>query len=458
MKKTLFIILIALVVGVGLPVACTSDRSENDLGSAGGPIGQQGLRQDVDVTPVWDDAAADVVQIADSLPRVFRLLWDRSIPMGGYIDPHPDSISLPHNIQEFLKSVRLASDFGHADISLECSGISDQIVAYDCATKFGREFFDGGNSRMDLAISQVTSDILDGTVVGAALITDLMATTEFAVGATSLLPYLRDASLRAHFNNGSIHVALVGIKAAYWGIRGTGCRTEPPGSPGCWFNEGTESYQPLDSLIQRPLYVLLVGRSIKAPDRRVNPVVKMAQALQEAIAKIDLHAETLLDLFTHGTIASTDRFFWLPMKQEGFQPVDLLGNGYDCKQDGTFDLSGTFADSSIVVMDTRVDSRDSLYAGASEVRSVARDSVKFSLYCEHVRSNEDKICSKADDGRATNVTVRLRHQAADQSRLDSWSSVEHDPASTLYLDDFLDGLRPSYYEAAITPFPPIACR
>ena len=179
--------------------------------------GVDSLQITVEVTPVWSDAVLTDSPDINSVAQVFQLLWDRSIPIGGYVhSTNPDSQFALQRIHESLMSSRLTSDYGGRESSLECMVITDLLSPVDCNSRLSRDFFDGGQSRMDQAIEYLVSGLKSGTIMGAALITDMMTTSDFGIGATALLPHFKDPLLRGLFNEGAIHVAILGIRIPYW--------------------------------------------------------------------------------------------------------------------------------------------------------------------------------------------------------------------------------------------------
>ncbi|MCY4225804.1 MAG: hypothetical protein OXF06_13350, partial [Bacteroidetes bacterium] len=76
--------------------------------------------------PQWGEDSATETIDADTVMHEFHLLWDQSIPMGGYIHrTDPDSQGTLKSINDFLKSARLTTDYGGDESSLKCLGVTN---------------------------------------------------------------------------------------------------------------------------------------------------------------------------------------------------------------------------------------------------------------------------------------------------------------------------------------------
>ena len=422
---------------------------------------------DVAISPKWEDAASIDSMSTDSVKQVFRVFWDRSIPMRGYVhSTDPDSQFTLQRIHELLLNSRLAApDYGHRGISLECMGITSSVDSVACDSRLSHEFFIGDQSRMDRAIENMVSDLNAGNIKGAALITDMMTTTDYGIGASALIPFFRDSTLRGLFNEGVVHVALVGIRIPYWGVQSSAC-PQSEGSLGCWYHEGRQRYQLLEELAMRPLYVLIMGRSDGDEQRNETPVFQMAAALEESIAHM---GDVTSELMTGGALQdSKTQLVWHSLPDSlSYKPVDLiLRNGYDCKSDEIVGIRGEFADISLTVDEINAD----LVADSSKLISDliwenGSRSFTINLDCTFVRDegdrkDEEKIFNdeKTVKPSYSTLPVNLNHPVSNVD-WDTWSSIEESPNSTLYLTQFIDlGLRPDYYGVTIDPAPPLVCR
>lgn len=409
----------------------------------------QELTRDITIEPVWE--GADTVSVEDSVSEVFHLLWDQSIPMGGYVHKtDPDSQFILQRIQELLLSARLISNYGGNETALECLGVKEELVPIACDRRLSRDFFDGRESRIDQAIKHLTQN----NMRGAALITDFMTTTEYGIGATALLPYFRDTKLRASFNQANIHLAILGIRIPYWGVQEGGCLASE-GALGCWFDEGQQRYRILEGVANRPIYVLIIGRSVEGDRRKNNSVTMIAEELSRSL--VDLGFDVKSDAITAAPTKNTSNITWKPdLKEDAFKSVRLSKAGFYCKERGTHPVKGELRDSSFLfsVGKISLSPKDTLVAEDDINKSDGeeqREGLRLDLDCGKIRDTcKDKSTLSAL------ITVELDSDGmSHETDWSAWSSIEHDAHSTLYLSQFIEGLRPSHY---ITEIPlPLSC-
>jgi len=91
---------------------------------------------------------------------------------------------------------------------------------------------------------------------------------------------------------GEFHVGLFGVKADYWGVRVRGCAARPP--LGCRFDELRRRWEPLGTVEQTPVYVLVLGRGAE----RVVPVMESLEATVDELIRgrgvpIEMRSELL---------------------------------------------------------------------------------------------------------------------------------------------------------------------
>ena len=413
------------------------------------------LSRDITIEPVWEDADADTVSVEDSVSEVFHLLWDQSIPMGGYVHKtDPDSQFILQRIQELLLSARLISNYGGNETALECLGVKEELVPIDCDRRLSRDFFDGRESRIDQAIKHLTQN----NMRGAALITDFMTTTEYGIGATALLPYFRDTKLRASFNQANIHLAIVGIRLPYWGVQEGGCSASE-GALGCWFDEGQQRYRILEGVANRPIYVLIIGRGVEEDRRKNNSVTMIAEELSRSL--VDLGFDVKSDAITAAPTKNTSNIIWEPDLKEGaFRSVRLSKAGFYCKEKGTYPVKGELGDSSFLFSVEKISlnpTADTLVVEDNIIKSDGEEQhegLKLGLDCEKIRDTCKKVKDEPEkQGASPKITVTLGSDGmSHETDWSAWSSIEHDAHLTLYLSQFIEGLRPSHYRAKI-PLP-----
>ena len=417
---------IATVVIMLLGFGCSSNKDVS-------------LSETVKFEPAWDvDVPAPME--SDSVSRVFHFLWDQSIPLGGHVHrTDPDSQDALQIIDRLLKSARSISDY-RGD-SLKCLGITNSIMPIDCKSSLSRSFFAGGVSRLDQGVEYILDGLTNGTFKGAALITDLITTTSYGTGATALLPYLTDPTLKAYYKAGKIDVALIGVRMDYWGVHSGTCQALP-GPLGCWFNETQNRYHPLVRTVKRPIYVLLMGWRTKEGGRRKNPVHNMATAFFNSLTALEFEAK-------HETFALgyQDEFTWR-LDKKGSQPVSLdQEHGYYCKASRTYPFFGEFSDTTTMVSSVHlVDDKEIINQNKSESDSTR---INLGLNCEEllkrIRQND---CA---DIRSSPPRVEVRIKNKHNDVWDEWSSDKDSSSLTIGLNGFIKGLRPDYYKRIVTP-------
>lgn len=407
------------------------------------------LKVAVEIAPVWEDSELLESIESDSVPHVFHLLWDQSIPMGGYVHrTNPDSQDTLQKIHDLLKSARLTTDYGGGEASLKCLGITNSITSIDCESPLSRGFFVGGESRLDEGIQYVIEGLKSGAFKGAALVTDLITTTNYGIGATALLPYFKNPTIRAYYNAGELDIALLGIRIDYWGVHSGTCRTLP-GPMGCWFHEGQQRYQSLGRVVKRPIYVLIIGRRGDSRDRENNPVHNLATEFAESIA--DLGLDVKHTTVTLGPLGSQTDFDWFPYgfsdTETGFQPVGLdPEHGYYCKDNGTYSLTGRFSDSLVTIISAEtVDARGIVSVSREDDAAQINLELNCKVLREKIREDRVGVCNE------TSIKVRVKYKGA--ADWVEWSSVEHSSSLTLGLEQFIEGIYPSYYQSTIVPAP-----
>ncbi len=434
------------------------------------------LACEVRVEPAWEDErdllGAITSQNQDSTS--FYLFWDRSSPMGGYIHGmEADSQSALQNINQSVLDARLRSDYLNS--RLECTGIGNpqETIGCDSVDKRSRDFFGGGQSPIDEAIKSVVDSLRSGSVTGAVLISDMMATTENGeIGINVLRQSLRD--IEPYFNEGGIHMAILGIRLHYWGVQKEKCQpTQDPWE--CWYDEVGKRWVPLGSVVKRPVYVFVLGRNTKEDhSSRDNPVRTMTTQLQSIL--VDSGFDVKSEIVTLGELAlsEVDSVFWSPQHEAGkSQPIYMVdgGYGYYCKvadDKKTYALRAEFAERDPVSIDEISGVRRDSLGLFTDLPELDENGIRLDLDCGSVRKHFDQRSDdNCHDGRVkhnlglfSEVTLKLRHTG--ESRMEDWSMwsssyLTHGDTLTFGLDGFIKDLRPTHYQAVISPVPPLAC-
>ena len=454
---TLITLTLVIVIGCNDP---SEEPSQNETDTAPTKVVQ------VDLQPVWDAATSPTTHDIDS--ESFYLFWDRSIPIGGYIHQtnQDDRFNL-QRIHESLLNAHLLSNNKHGEV--QCRAITDLISPFDCDTRLlSRNFFDGTDSRLDKAVDSVIEALTSGSLSLATLITDLVVTAESGnqtvIGAHLLRQYFNQPAIRGAFNEGKLHVAILGIKTNYWGVQAGVCRNLQ-GSLGCWYDEGDRRYKRLNDVAQRPIYVLILGRNTSGTDD--NLVNKFTQKIHELLSDHGFDA-IQYELITTGALRTPADFEWNPIDVgRGRPPVDLdPQRGYSCNEDKPHMLKANFIDSGVSIDEIVAQNfgRDhpeiSIQKYENHEMSIRLDckSVRDEIDKDRSRQNTEKICTQEEtvNPSLTSVQVKLRY---DQPSDDwsAWSSRDQRVDATPFLTEFIESIRPSYYLATISPFPPLDC-
>jgi len=406
------------------------------------------------VQPQWEDDTVSETVDPDSITHEFHLLWDQSIPMGGYIHrTDPDSQGTLKLINDFLKSARLTTDYGGDESSLICLGVTDSIMSVECDPIMSQDFFDGSNSRLDQGIEYIVEGLIDGSIKGAAFVSDLIATTVYGTGPPALLPYLRSSALRAHLNSGKMDMALLGTRINYWGVHRGPCQTLS-GSLGCWYDESQRRYKPLDQILKSPVYILILGLRPEEKSREDNPVFKMAAELVQSMTAHGM--EVKHEMITQGSLDNPAQFQWYPFAETGYQAIDLTNHGYYCKDNETHRVRGRFLDPQIsiseITMHGSLDSTVTAIIDSNDPQLVHLE-INCEILRKKIRDEQPKLCRDTSN----RLVGRLHSQV--QNDWAEWSSVSHTSHLTMGLEPFIDGIRPSHYEATIESVPPLnACK
>jgi len=299
-----------------------------------------------------------------------------------------------------------------------------------------------------------------------------MATTEYGTGATALLRYFEDEELKAYFTDGQIYMGIVGIAPDYWGIKKGGCLTTT-GPLGCWFHEGIQQWLPLNEVIKRPIYVLVLGRRLKGEDKYTNSVNTIIEQLYGDLN--DLGYEVKFERMTLGALGLKTNLTWQnPISEDQRRPPISLNSesGFSCYNRDVHTVSSKFENHGIIIDEISADITDNLET-FNQVRKDGDSGIKLDLDCEEVLNvvRKERRCKDGDPDRPCNcttddaifkphlsmITARLSYEAENTMNWDEWSSIQHSDSLTLYLTDFIDGLQPSYYDAMISPVPPLDC-
>lgn len=206
-------------------------------------------------TPEGDMAAA-----GDAVKRV-ELYLDTSQPMGGYLGEAERGALF----RTFFKhaQVKLIEAYGGRH-RLTWSAIDSRVVALQQEPRFAAESqFRGITSNLNLAVDEAKAALFSGAVSASVLVTDLVPTRQID-GAIALAETLQPFFDRREVRSGAVDLGLFAVKLPYRGVStslDTRCRVPQTPSLGCWLSEDEGRWQPLAEVVERPLYLIVLGRS-----------------------------------------------------------------------------------------------------------------------------------------------------------------------------------------------------
>jgi len=138
----------------------TSQYSSGQSGNATSSVSEVHLKS------VWENDFPDLIAPLES--QGFYVLWDVSVPMGGYIHESNASLSVAlSKIQELLKNGLLNSDYRRS--TLQCMTIKDTISLMEkCDNNQlrDRSFFLGARSDLGLGVEFVIDSLKAGKIMG----------------------------------------------------------------------------------------------------------------------------------------------------------------------------------------------------------------------------------------------------------------------------------------------------
>ena len=468
-RLNLFVVILVVVVPLN---SCSTDGEENgDPGttSTNGPHIDT-LTAEVDIDPVWEDAT-DSLKPTDTNNRdskVFYLLWDRSEPMGGYIHKtNQDSMYTLQGIHGSLLNVSSQVYAGNR-ISTECKDVvTGQHFNCDNKLLSTRNFFKGKNSLIDTVFQSAVDGLKDGSIAGVTLISDLMATNGGSgIGPTALLEYFKGKApnLLEHFKGGGIHMAILGVRPKYWGVHSKGCPA-PPGELGCWFHEGQRRWIPLEEPVHRPIYILVIGRSIDEKDdsKGKNPVVMITERVEQTLGHFDVKSEVL----THGALGTQTGFYWNPPEKKDtlkqYIRYHPKREWYSCLAEREINLTAKFEEDAISINRKTPIKETDIHEIFHDLKTSSGNGLRLKLDCKQVlneiKRQKEEMCNDEEMVRSelSKVNLTLNYNESGEHDWGTWSSLRERAGSTLNLTRFIDDLRPSQYKVTISPFPPLSC-
>ena len=409
---------------------------------------------EVAAKPEWDDPSTWEANPQDE-PSVVEIHLDISYPMAGFLPlaQGDDGLSTLHVIAQNVFQ-HMARVYGATDVDVRWRGVGDDLLDLPPSPLIQRGLFNGRSTRIDLSIENILSDFQSGRAEAAALVTDLMATGDVIgplVVANELSEWLQSDDVRSN----EFHVALLGVKAPYWGV--THPEECPPGPRyGCWYDERVRRFQRLERVEQFPIYVLVFGRGAES-------VTSVMESLQRGIREIDPDLETQVEVVTRktrgfDTVLSCRAGTPAAGGEHDDQYALYTNNSgqYDCRRDSTVTLFCDFGDSFLPTearaiwstapttgeLDSSV--RDDTSGTSSEQSALPPAAVRVldaqpevDIDCSAIRSAPSES-SGLELG--LDVTGRA-NRSNDEVDWSEWSTEVGALGKTLQLDDFVQEIR-----------------
>ncbi|MCY4558842.1 MAG: hypothetical protein OXF79_21175 [Chloroflexi bacterium] len=289
----------------------------------------------VDVEPRWQGAAVDEAEVLTrpEEPSRISVYIDVSSPMGGFF---PLSGREGKETSTLRTLAQLTGDYvfrsyGGGGVPIDWRGVGHEIASVEDPPDLMRSGFRGTSSRLELALEEIFADFRSGRAEVAALVTDLMATVEDQlVGPLALAPPIGDWLDTEDVRSGEFHLALLAVRADYWGMTHPRLCPERDGL-GCQYRERVEPgerYLRLDGIAKLPLYVVLAGRGKER-------LVEVAESIKQDLDRLELEAHWELLTDASKTARETLSCELFERSERGQPQYVLLRDttGFACKQD-----------------------------------------------------------------------------------------------------------------------------
>ena len=446
-RSRLVVARICVAAGTMAATACGGgDRPPRGSGGTDGAF-----EVEAEILPGWRDTVAPHPVPRDSIdpaaPKRVVIYLDRSVPMSGFLPlgtASPQREESP-GTNEFRAVAQWVPDHltrVHPNAGLHWRGVGKDIRDLSDDPALRRELFDGGSSRIDLAIREALADLRYGRTEAAALITDLLGTGDLT-GALTISRYLSDWLESEAVRSGELHLGLLGVRASYWG--GTAPTCPPEAGLGCWYSERGRGWRRLEDVALAPFYVLVLGRGAEA-------LTTILESIRGDAERLGI--EAVSELLTANTRRPTVRMACTPSAADGEGEQYALrvedDRRYACLRDDRVMLSCEF-DGGFRPEDVRVGPTGGVVPEEFAAR-VAPESrrIEIGVDCEGLRSREA----------LPDLILDVGGTVAGDGGIPDWDewSVETDdlpvfPGKTLQLRYFIEEVRvaPDSYRAQLPP-------
>lgn len=310
-------------------------------GSEPGPKPLESFSLEWKASPLWGVGLEGVTsqQAADHAaekPSEIAIYLDVSSPMGGFIPPETQQ----EGLSGLRTAVHSAADSlvhraGRSSTVLRWVPVSGGVHAPIARPKLlDRALFGGTSSRLDLAASRILEGFRKGRLEAAVVVTDLIATEE-VIGAMGAGKALGDWMESPQVRSGELHLAVVGVRADYWGFTSASCPADPASGLGCRFSEQAHEPRKLTQVAKIPFYLLVFTHGMQVAE-------DIAKDLEADFKKLDL--EVKWELLTRSSSVADTSSSCLAHKlgapsESQFALSRGTDNSYRCQRNEKLEIS-----------------------------------------------------------------------------------------------------------------------
>ena len=382
---------------------------------------------------------------------------DVSAPLGGFLPLSgrggQETSTLTTVAQ--LAGEHLLRQYGGGGVTIAWRGVGHDLGDLEPPRNLSRDDFNGRSTRLELALAEIFDDFQTGRAEVAAIVTDLMATDKIE-GPLAVEPQVSDWLAGEDVRSGEFHLALLGVRADYWGVTHRQVCPERAGL-GCWFSERNSEYRRLEGIESLPLYVLVAGRGL---DRLEDVVTAIHRDLERL--EVEVQWELLTASAKATEVSVTCTAFEAGGSSEVGQQFVLLEDeaGHRCARSALVELDCRFADEveliSVDIVEEAVAPEPTVDENWEPTPEVFR-----------VRGVGNRLSVTVDCGALQawhpgpeSLPREIRFHAAASIPLDgqnlswdAWSSTREEMGRTVQLTYFVDELRlvPDDYAVLLPP-------
>jgi hypothetical protein len=367
-----------------------------------------------------------------------EVFLDISIPVGGFLPPASSKREVS-GFRELVNQVpdQMVSVAGGTHSPVRWFGVGTGVSLFSGRPDpLRRDLFKGRETRLDLALRQILSELDRGDVNMVALISDLIATDEL-VGAMGAAKALSDWSQSGRVRTGELGVGLFGARVSYWGVNKGTCTTDR--GLGCWFSEQAQEYRPLTRSAKKPFYVLFLGRGLDNVDRTGQALLEGARGLG-----LDAHWE-LLSGAARSRKATVECRAWKADDpgQDQFALRREQDGSFECQRGEAVELVCPFPNG------TKLSSPETHTSWEAVRTKLGEDKVILTIDCERLRSTpppSDLVVTIDGKPQGRGIDVWRKWSAETDER-------EEDLDRTLRLEAFVEKvwLRPDHIQMTSAP-------